>query len=428
VNLIIHKGAIVRKLVYVYCFLAPLGNLVRFGSGEGALGLTTIILLLVVLLSWRKLLTSHKKSEFVKALILLFFWMILASLFAFDPLTAAINSANLFLYLILGIACWQYFKRFEEIRKAVYLFFLGGAIGGLFTIIDYLGIVNIAGVNEAEIGTSTEAGLVLQASGVFARRTAMGAYYILIITFGLVALLLGKNLSVFDRLFLGFTAIVCTITLMLTHNRSGILGAGLILVATLLLQSRSILSLLKLFLSGIIVAFAGYWVLSTYFSDVFVAYQALLGLGEVASANSEELQESDSARFVFALYVLKSLLFNPIGHGYSLIYGVPGHEGHLVDPHNLLSQVIWGSGIIGLIWLFRYGWRAFIEMAGVMRRKSSISLTAQLDLMFVATFAAFFLYNLTHVTISTGMFWILIGLFFANRKQLDDNRAIERRI
>jgi|GEM_PF-5570802 len=195
---------------------------------------------------------------------------------------------------------------------------------------------------------------------------------------------------------------------MLTHNRAGVLGAILSVGTIVIGSARSPMHLLKSVAVFLVVAILVGLVINFFFPDVWTAYQALLRIGEVASTNKFQ-DESDELRIVFAQHTLVSLLSNPIGHGYSLLSGVPGYEKDLLDPHGIFSQVIWGGGLFGLTWFLIFGTRAVVQSFHLIRSNRSKETTHQLSLVLIGTMLAFMLTGMAHTIISTGMAWILFG-------------------
>jgi hypothetical protein len=366
-----------------------------------------VLLLLVVLLALPSALKTTLREPVFQAFGVLILWMIGASALAPEPLDALVNGGTLVVYLFAAATAFHYLCDDNRIFQLLTALALAGCLGAMATIVDHMGLVDLPGVNEATSATHTELGYIMQASGPFARRSAMAAYYTLIISTCILLPLLCRSLKTGAKVFFFFTAGLCALALMLTHNRAGVLGAAMAAGAVAIASARSPIRLIRTLSIIAVIALVLIAAVNLWFPDLWMAYQTLLGIGGVASA--DDLSESDQSRLVFAQLALLSVLNNPIGHGYSLLAGVPGYEGYLVDPHNILSQVIWGSGLFGLFWLLFFGSRAAARSLRLLRGRSSKEPSGQLLLVLLGALLAFLLTGMTHTIISTGVAWILFG-------------------
>jgi len=199
--MIVRRSSTITVLLFLYAFLAPLGNLARFGQQESVYGVTTILLLLIALLALPAVPKGLQKERIFRSFLVLIVWLIAASVLAPEPLAALVNGGTLVLYLIAAITAFCYLRDEFMILDLLFIYCLGGLVGALATIIDFIGIVDIPGVNEANISTDTELGSIMQLSGVFPRRSAMAAYYTLIITIGILLPLRCSSMSIRKNLF-----------------------------------------------------------------------------------------------------------------------------------------------------------------------------------------------------------------------------------
>jgi hypothetical protein len=289
-------------------------------------------------------------------------------------------------------------------------FCLGGLISSSATIIDFFGVIKIPGVNEVEVGTNTELGTILQASGPFARRSSMAIYFTMIITIGILYGTIMKNISLSSRILFYFSSATCLIALMLTHNRSGIVSAFFVSFLVLFVYSKSTLKKIKFIFYVLIAFLVILYFIITYLPDVWHAYQALLRIGDVASTDAF-LEDSDALRFELFKHSFASILRNPIGHGYSLISDLSEFDNGLIDPHNIITQIIWGAGFVGIIWLLYFAWNFFrLTMPIIFSNDRQINKN-KVIFVFIGVLASFFVIGMMHTVISTGMVWIFFGCF-----------------
>lgn len=400
----VRKSTLLMIVIVTYSFLAPLGNLARFGNHEGAFGVTTILLLVLVLGGLTVLPTVFSRERVFQALLLLILWLIAASIFAAEPLGALLNGGSLLVYLGGAMLAYHAFSSPDRVLLFLKTLCLAGLIGSLVTIIDFLGFLNFPGVNEQIKGTRTEHGHILRASGMFYRRTAMAAYYVLIITMGLGFALFATRMKRSSRFFFFLAAVSCFIALALTHNRSGVIAPMLALVIVYSLRASNPLQLIRVGLSSALSLGVIAIVVVQIFPDLWFAYKHILSIGSDAPRAA-----SDALRWEFAKHAIASLASNPLGHGYSWLVGTPSYGSVPVDPHNILTQVIWGAGFIGILWLVVIGWWCRKVFVLMMSRSLTRSLEGQLWLVMVAALVAFFLNSMMHTSISTGVAWFLFG-------------------
>lgn len=382
----------------------------KFGQEEGSLGITTIILLLIIILSFKIGVKSLFKSKLLFSLIPLVAWLIFASLFSYDVYLSLINGLTLILYLGSAIVSFEILNIETKISKVFLFFCIGGFISSLATLIDFFGIIHIPGVNEIKSGTNTEIGSILQASGPFARRSSMAIYFTMIITIGFLYSILMKNINKIIRLIFFLSSVVCLITLLLTHNRSGILSSFLIVSVLLFIISGSFLKKVK-FISYVILGLSTLFLfIVNFLPDIWIAYQALLRIGDVSSTDTS-LEDSDALRFELFKHSLSSLLNNPFGNGYGLISDLKDFDNGLIDPHNIITQIIWGAGIVGIIWIIYYAIEFISFSIPLFSKRILQNNPSKIVYVIFGALASFFIIGMMHTVISTGIAWIFFGSY-----------------
>jgi hypothetical protein len=396
-----------HALLMIYAFFAPLGNLARFGSGETEFGLTSVVLGVALIINLIPLLITTVKNRALLSLIVLACWMAISGLLSDDLLEAYTQLAGFLVYVLFAGLTLSVNWPVTRIRRLLFSFMLGGLISSALTLIDWSGLVNIPGVNELSIATQTELGSVMQASGPFGRRSAMAAYFALLIPIAILSALYVKSLSTRVRLFFATTGLCCAISLILTHNRAGLLGGLTAIGAISLYLARSPARLARALLAGAAGVLGFGWLIATYLPAQFDAYRALLNVGGVASTDAF-LAESDKLRLVFFERTITALASNPIGHGYTMLNGIPGFE--RIDPHNMLSQIVWAAGLFGLLWIVYFGRLVFRRCKPVFDRESSADPVYQYGIAIGGGLLGWFFCGMAHTIIATGVSWLLFGI------------------
>lgn len=394
-------------MLALYLFLAPLGNLVRLGDDEGSYGVTTIILAILALTSLTAACTSvFLKDRFFFLVALLIMWMGIASLFVSDTAAAYSNLAGLVVYSVVAALVFRTCRKPDQIAPLLVALVVGGFLSAAATLIDWFGVFDIPRVNEIEVATKTELGSILQASGPFARRSAMAAYFAPIIAIAFLMASYVKGTPTAHRIALYLVAVLCTIALLLTHNRAGVLSAWATILLLFVLIGTSPKRVLKLAASLLASVFAAYYVLANFFPEVWLAYSALLGIGDVATTDAS-LRESDNLRLILFQHALAALLDNPLGHGYTVLTGVAAYPD--IDPHNTVTQIIWGAGLFGVYWLIHIALLLLRRTRVVFSRRSRSETIAQYGACIFGGGLALLLTGMTHTVISIGIGWILLG-------------------
>jgi O-antigen ligase len=129
------------------------------------------------------------------------------------------------------------------------------------------------------------------------------------------------------------------------------------------------------------------------------------------SSTDTFLEESDALRFELFKHSFASILNNPIGHGYSLISDLSEFDNGLIDPHNIITQIIWGAGLVGIIWLIYFTWNIFQLTTPIIFYNKRQSSDNKEIFVLIGALASFFVIGMMHTVISTGMVWIFFGCF-----------------
>jgi hypothetical protein len=392
----------------LYCLAAAMGGFARFHDAEGAMGVSTLLLVPLCFHGVMRLNSALEAERTLGAIAALIAWLLFASILARDINQAVLNGLSLCAYLALAACAYAACATARSALAVLLCLMIGALVSSSATLLDFAGLVQLSSANVREPGTHTDLGTVAQATGVFARRSAMGAYYVIAITAGLLLGLFGSRLSWYVRGLGLMTAITCCIALLLTHTRAALLSPALVIVFAMLcckghFWTRATVLLTLITCLQLIVLAA-----TVMSPDVWLAYSALLRTG-IGTDTNVYVADSDAARWVFFLHAVTHLPISPLGNGFSLLSDVPGYVDD-VDPHNIITLVVWGAGLFGVAWLC---WAVSAGPVVVRRFRLSIAddrAESQVILALLGSGCAFLINCMAHQSVLTGVAWIVFGV------------------
>jgi hypothetical protein len=321
---------------------------------------------------------------------------------------------SVIIYIFLAITI----TRIDLPAKRLKIFFLcltaGMFLSTGLTLIDFLGVADVPLANELHRSTHIAGGNVIQVSGFFPRRSAMAAYFALVLP-ALIPLVANFRNTILKAI-IAITYFLSLVILLFTHNLAGIIA--ILLSSGLYLlwggQINLIKRMKKIIVIGLlIISFS--WLVTTYFSDVIQVYLMRIGVpSAIADVSAKQLsrqQESDNMRLYFLSQALGSLTKNPVGHGYTQIWT---DKYGLTDPHNIITQIIWGAGLFSFVWLGFFG--------NLMIKLFSFKIRPHNDLFiyFGALkygLLSWFITGMAHTIICTGLAWIFLGMMLNIRNR-----------
>lgn len=407
ISLKINRLKITEPLLFLYIFLAPLGNLIRFSDTESSFGVTTVIICVVVGINLKYTISTLNKNRALYSILFLILWMSFSSIFSADLANGYTQLLSFTLYYLFSCVAYNHNWSTKSLQQLLMSFVLGALLSSSLTIIDWFGIYDIPYVNETSGGTITNIGTVMQASGPFSRRSAMAAYFSLIIPISTLSFFYLNKTNAITKLTLLSTGILCSISLMLTNNRAGLAGSICAIILISIYLSRSIKKLVRLIVIGSFSFLIMTWMVTTLFQDQLIAYQALLNLDEMAVSDVSKQTESDNIRILLFNFVIKSLISNPIGQGYTLVTGFDSSES---DPHNNVAQIIWAAGIFGIGWICYFGVSFYKQANKLFFKPLFISPHAKYGIVITGGLFGWFICGMAHTIIGTGVAWLLLGI------------------
>ncbi len=389
-------------LICIYAFAVQFGNLFRISGAESVPGLSTAIALILILLGPLRVIRGIVQENLILLVTLLSLWIALVSVVGGDTDENVLYAAIVFqAYVFLAAAIAQTTISEQWLVRIWAFIALGILISAGLTVVDFLGIIDVPRNNEEIISSRVGTTVVEQAGGFFPRRSAMAAIFSIgiagVITIGLITLHWRAKLLWF---LTGGLGLIC---LMLTHNRSALLSVILsvsayVLIAKRLRGARRV----RILTLGVLVAFGIGVVMSVYFPQHLEVYAEKLGFFYGAG----EVRQTDYGRIVLFKVALTNLLSDPIGNGFTKI-PLPG--GIVKDSHNIVTEIVWSAGVLGVLFLIIFASLLYKRMARVKRRSVVLQHSIYLDAIFVGL-TSWLLHNMAHNSLNTGLAWIFFGI------------------
>lgn len=403
-------------LLASYCFVVQFGSLFRYGSGEGALGVSTGIVLIVIFLGFNGIPRQIRMIPVLSAIALLLGWFVLSS--SLSPtgyLGAYRRLGQLMLYLCLAAAISSRDFTDKQLKLVAYSVAIGLLLSSGLTIIDYQGWANIPGCNEVVISSrvgGSNLDRVSQAGGFFPRRSAMAAVFSLSATVSVIMALAVRGWS--SKVLFAVSGLSGILSLFLTHNRSGIAAIVLAMfVYVFLNKSFTFGRRIKTIAFSGVVGIGLLIVLITYFPAQVDIYKGKLPMffPEASKDYSEEQARGDSVRSDNLMTAFKNITSNPFGNGLGYI---PHPELGYVDAHSSFTILLWAGGVVTLLWMVPFSFRLFKLLFARVNLPPDV--LPYFD-AFRSALVAFFFNCMVHESLGTGLFWIFLAVVISIRYQ-----------
>ncbi len=384
-------------LLCIYCFVISFGNAFR-GTEEASSGLPTYIIGMFLLLNFFTAISLIVRTQYFILLSILFVLLFLSGFMnPFDIIESIKSSFLLLSYIIMTVSVYS----LRLNNESIYILYLFIALGIFFscfiTIIDYFNIYDFIGVNDLSYVSSLDGLKVVQASGFFPRRSAMAAYFSLLLPVCFVIAF--SNYSFKYKLFFLFSGLLGCISLLLTHNRSGLIAVGFsIIMYFIFIDKRISIKSLIAKLPVLVVIALGIWL----FGESYLQEHVDIFLVKILQAPTDD---SDYIRVAYFLGAFENMLNHPVGQGFGMVY-LDGYG--INNTHNIFSSILWATGLPGLIWLFIF---SFISIK-MFSYPSKFLFGETKTLFYSSSFGLFawLINSLAHDDIGTGMAWILFGV------------------
>jgi hypothetical protein len=351
-------------------------------------------------------------------LILLVFMTVSSALSDATVMESLLRAAQLGFYVGLSAVVAATLHTSQWMHRFWMAAIFGMAISGMLTIVDFVGIWDVPRNNELGFSTQIGSGRVEQAAGFFFNRTGMAAVFVFSITGALIIAIANNNLAI--RVKCGLAAAIGLIAIALTHNRSAVLSSVLAMLAYIVMSGR--LGSVRRVRQLIAVAVAGFvciGVLLIYFPEHVAVYVEKLAF----VSGSDAASESDRSRFTLFMIAVKSLGVSLIGNGFTDVkYGLM--ESQRINPHNIITGLLWGAGILFIVWLPFFVVTLRSRVVRALKVVSHDRTTAvYLDAACYALLA-WLLHNMTHYSLNTGIVWVGLGVILAQYGQGTGHRPV----
>jgi hypothetical protein len=94
-----------------------------------------------------------------------------------------------------------------------------------------------------------------------------------------------------------------------------------------------------------------------------------------------------------------------------------------MNPHNVVTAIIWATGIFSFIWLPLFAAAVYLALSGRLENRSDRApLRVESDALTFALFA-WLVGGMTHNILFTGLAWIMFGLMLSIRHFGDPEQA-----
>jgi hypothetical protein len=403
-------------LVCVYVVIVHFGSLFRFSVEEDARGPSTLIVLVLVALGIGRIVRAFATERLIFwTLSALVIYVAINGALAPNPLSALNAPLELGGYVLLAAAISRTRWHRSQISTLWILMAGGLLVSSSLTIVDYVGMIDVPYNNDATTST-TAAGLeVWQASGFFPRRSGMAAFFGLSITGSLVLALAHKSFGA--RLYFLAAASSGLLCLFLTHNRSGVFAAIFVIAIYMLLSPRfKGIRRINILLGASVAGGLLLALVILLFPEHLAVYVAKLGFIGLA----DETWSSDKYRVDLFVAAIRSITENPLGNGFTKI---PLSYGLTMNPHNVVTAIIWATGIFSVIWLPLFAAAVYLSLSGLLENRSDRApLRVESDALTFALFA-WLVGGMTHNILFTGLAWIVFGLMLSIRHFRDPEQA-----
>lgn len=408
-------------IALVYCFACPFGNLLRVSERIGEYGASTLLLFAMACFGALSAPYVIPRVPAIGMIATLVAYLTVSSLLTPDYETYFWRSLGLLSYLLASVAAYQHITEEKAALKMLLAYSVGCLISSFLTTIDFKGIIDIPGFNERNIATKTDVGVVWQATGPFPSRSPMAGYFSMAISGSVAGFIVYRRSASIASTIFALAALSCTIALLLTHNRAGVIGAfAAVVIVTGILNRNVAQALSKSALAIGLLAVTlsiGY----VFFPDTVLAYQSLFGFGEGGSSRTSVF-ESDNVRLELFLHSISSILENPLGFGYSMIHNFERER--VWDPHSLLTVVVWGAGVFGIVWLL-YSFVRVSAWAILLMQDSRLTSTQSAVVPLIAALLGYLIHGLFHATMA-GIAWVFFGVLLSLRDQQSDCQLSSR--
>jgi glycosyltransferase involved in cell wall biosynthesis len=391
----------------LYMFLIPFGQCFRFQTAENALGISSVLALIMIIWRMPNILAILKTNFFVQMLVILSLHLAFTNLQLNGQEQWAAYKTNAMFLIYAGLTAYVIGLSLDQKQQRILFLVMSSAIllSSLLTLIDYRKIIDIPYFNEYIYKRGP--------TGPFLRRSSFAmiwsVYLTFILAYGMQKSEKAVKFLVFFTVGLGAAAIA------ITRNRSffySFMAIALLIIIGLYFQHRAIKKALLNLSYFLTIGFFMYTILAVFFPlklDQIKKTGHYSGQAYYSQEQYKQVQikskKADQLRLLTLQKAARQIFSKPWGNGISRI-PIQSFK-NKVDPHSNLVWLLWATGWIGAIWL--------LMIAIWFKQKLRVYNNFFNDQRFPFVFAgaAWLLTGLVHTNWTMGAGWIMIGILIS---------------
>lgn len=412
------ENTIVLCLLSLYFIASLFGNVFRITAKEGSLGVGTILLCLMSILTFGKAVAESFKKPIWFALLLLLMWCSFSTLFGnWKVGYFRLLHLTVYVFFAIGLSTIKFTSKKLNILFMVMITTL--LVSTTLTSVDLAGVIDIPYFNDFTEGVRmTDNVRIAGASGPFMGRSYMcmylGPLLPVVVIFGLLSRQKAIQLLAFVAFVSGMVA------LLISFNRAAPLAASISILMFCVLSRNSLKNRGRVFGGFALGVLASLIIIYVCFPAQMAAikYKAslTLGIGKYTEKHFEKQRNADLMKIAIAKETIKTIAYNPFGYGLTNIEVFS--NGKKVGIHTNFIQIIWATGFFGFLWI-----PFFAACLVYTFRKAHSSNVLHYESIKYGLWA-WFLISLVHVNWSTGIIWALFGVLVSQIGEENGNSAV----
>jgi len=401
------KNTIILCLLSLYFITSLFGNVFRITAEKGSLGVSTVLLCLITILTFGRTAVKNFKKPIWFALLLFLIWCSFSTLFGNWKIGySRLLHLTIYVFFAVGLSTIKFTSKKLNILFLVIIITL--LVSTMLTSLDLAGVINVPYFNDFTEGVRTTDNVrIAGASGPFMGRTFMCMYLGPLLPVVVIFGLLSRQKAI---QILGFVAFVsCMVALLISFNRAAPLAAVISILMFFVLSRNSLRNKGRVFGGFALGVFASLIIIYVCFPAQMTAIKykvnLTLDLGKYTEKHFEKQRNADMNRIIIAKETIKRIVSNPFGYGLTNIEA--SFYGKKVGIHTIFIQIIWAIGFFGFLWI-----PFFVVCLVYTFRKAHLSNALHSESIKYGLWA-WFLISLVHVNWATGMVWALFGVLIS---------------
>lgn len=403
----IKKDTVILCLLSMYFITSLFGNVFRISAEKGSLGVSTVLLCLITILTFGRAVVKSFKKPIWFTLLLFLIWCSFSTLLG-NWKTGYFRLLHLTTYVFFaaGLSTIKFTSKNLNILFLVIIITL--LVSTMLTSLDLAGVIDVPYFNDFSEGVRTTDNVrIAGASGPFMGRTHMCMYLGPLLPVVVIFGLLSRQKAI---QLLGFVTFVSSmLALLISFNRAAPLAAVISILMFCVISRNSLKNksmVLGGFLLGILISLI---IIYIFFPAQMTAIKykvnLTLGIGKYTETHFEKQRNADINRIVIAKETFKTITSHPFGYGLTNIEA--SSNGKKFGIHTIFIQIIWATGFFGFLWI-----PFFVACLVYTFRKAHLSNMLHCESIKYGLWA-WFLISLVHVNWATGMVWALFGVLIS---------------